>query len=94
MTVLVLSQSTVVFCIIGMDEVPLHQGHKFEKSSLNFQFQCEMKFNSMLNVVNGRARHHGQRACVPEADHVVIRPCACPEEPRGKVPLSRQSSSG
>ena len=26
---------------IGMDKVPQHHGHTFEKSDLNFQFQCE-----------------------------------------------------
>ena len=35
------SQSTVVLCIIGMDEVSQHYGRTFEKSNLKFQFQCE-----------------------------------------------------
>ena len=34
----VLSQSTVVLCIVGMDEVFQHHAHTFEKSDLNFHF--------------------------------------------------------
>ena len=35
------SQSTVVLCDMGMDEVFQHHAHTFEKSDLNFHFQYE-----------------------------------------------------
>ena len=60
-----MSQSTIVLSIIGMDEVPQHHDHTFEKSHVNFQFQCE--FNSVMTTGS-----YGQHTRVPKKLITII----------------------